>query len=156
MHFWFSIWTLHCPKVLETAWSTIKQKHHQLQGFVMIQMQKWKYTAAFANKEVVFFVIHTSSKSGLRVQATDEAHAKFRYTSQSYCGITSFMLLNELLDPHKGYLMHDTCIFKDNGIVKETRYVGPQNQGIMIMNSLLQTLYYIPYFKKVMYQVDAR
>uniref|UniRef100_A0A251VR75 Uncharacterized protein n=1 Tax=Helianthus annuus TaxID=4232 RepID=A0A251VR75_HELAN len=44
--------------VLETAWSTIKQKHHQLQGFVMIQMQKWKYTAAFANKEVVFFVIH--------------------------------------------------------------------------------------------------
>ncbi|MFS7890462.1 hypothetical protein Hanom_Chr11g01017001 [Helianthus anomalus] len=46
----------HCPEVLETAWSTIKQKHHQLQRFVMIQMQKWKYTAAFANKEVVFFV----------------------------------------------------------------------------------------------------
>ncbi|KAJ0734693.1 hypothetical protein HanPI659440_Chr11g0423101 [Helianthus annuus] len=46
----------HCPEVLETTWSTIKQKHHQLQRFVMIQMQKWKYTAAFANKEVVFFV----------------------------------------------------------------------------------------------------
>ncbi|KAM0064147.1 hypothetical protein Hdeb2414_s0003g00099371 [Helianthus debilis subsp. tardiflorus] len=46
----------HCPEALETAWSTIKQKHHQLQRFVMIQMQKWKYTAAFANKEVVFFV----------------------------------------------------------------------------------------------------
>ncbi|KAI3697915.1 hypothetical protein L6452_31018 [Arctium lappa] len=43
-------------EVLEKIWSGAKQNHHQLQWFVMNKMQKWKYTAAYANKEVVFFV----------------------------------------------------------------------------------------------------
>ncbi|XP_071690974.1 uncharacterized protein [Rutidosis leptorrhynchoides] len=43
-------------KIIEKTWSAVKQNHHQLQKFVKKEMQKWKYTAAFANKEVVFFV----------------------------------------------------------------------------------------------------
>ncbi|XP_024983557.1 uncharacterized protein LOC112519590 [Cynara cardunculus var. scolymus] len=43
-------------EVLERTWSVAKQNHHQLQRFVMNKMQKWKYTAAYANNEVVFFV----------------------------------------------------------------------------------------------------
>ncbi|XP_076893656.1 uncharacterized protein LOC143545702 [Bidens hawaiensis] len=45
-----------CPEILEATWSKIKQNHHQLQGFVKKEMQKGKYTAALANKEVVFFL----------------------------------------------------------------------------------------------------
>ncbi|KAK9070441.1 hypothetical protein SSX86_010843 [Deinandra increscens subsp. villosa] len=45
-----------CREVLETTWSMVKQNHHQLQRFVKKEMQKSKHTAAFANKEVVFFV----------------------------------------------------------------------------------------------------
>ncbi|KAI3510430.1 hypothetical protein L1887_17412 [Cichorium endivia] len=45
-----------CWKMMERSWSTVKQNHHQLQRFVKNEMQKWKYTAAYANKEVVFFL----------------------------------------------------------------------------------------------------
>ncbi|KAL8233622.1 hypothetical protein R6Q59_019722 [Mikania micrantha] len=45
-----------CRIVLETTWSMVKQNHHRLQRFVKEEMLKSKYTAAFANKEVVFFV----------------------------------------------------------------------------------------------------
>ncbi|KAJ9566474.1 hypothetical protein OSB04_002440 [Centaurea solstitialis] len=41
-------------KILTTASIAI-----QLQRFVMNNMQKWKYTAAYANKEVVFFVVRS-------------------------------------------------------------------------------------------------
>nr|GEV90388.1 Gag-Pol polyprotein [Tanacetum cinerariifolium] len=43
-------------KMLERNWSAAKQYHHKLQGFVKNEMQKWEFTAAYANKEVVFFV----------------------------------------------------------------------------------------------------
>nr|XP_043611097.1 uncharacterized protein LOC122582739 [Erigeron canadensis] len=42
--------------MLERTWSVVKRNHHQLQQFVQHEMQKWKYSAVFANKEVVFFV----------------------------------------------------------------------------------------------------
>lgn len=45
-----------CWKIAGRSWSTVKQNHHQLQRFVKKEMQKWKYTAAYANKEVVFFL----------------------------------------------------------------------------------------------------
>ncbi|GKA05106.1 hypothetical protein Tco_0684226, partial [Tanacetum coccineum] len=45
-------------KMLERNWSAAKQYHHKLQGFVKNEMQKWEFTAAYANKEVVFFVLH--------------------------------------------------------------------------------------------------
>ena len=72
------------------------------------------------------------------------------------------MPLGELYDPSRGFLVNDTCIIEadiavrkvaDNWLhdsKKETGYVGLKNQGATCyMNSLLQTLYHIPYFRKV-------
>lgn len=81
---------------------------------------------------------------------------------ESDWGFTSFMPLGELYDPGRGYLVNDTCIVEADVAVrrvidywshdskKETGYVGLKNQGATCyMNSLLQTLYHIPYFRKV-------
>ena len=72
------------------------------------------------------------------------------------------MPLSELYDPGRGYLFNDTCVVEADVAVrrvvdywshdskKETGYVGLKNQGATCyMNSLLQTLYHIPYFRKV-------
>lgn len=81
---------------------------------------------------------------------------------ESDWGFTSFMPLGELYDPTRGYLMNDTLVVEAEVLVrrivdywtydskKETGYVGLKNQGATCyMNSLLQTLYHIPYFRKV-------
>lgn len=81
---------------------------------------------------------------------------------ESDWGFTSFMPLSELYDPTRGYLLNDKCIVEADVAVrkvvdywshdskKETGYVGLKNQGATCyMNSLLQTLYHIPYFRKV-------
>lgn len=41
---------------LKNIFSAAKKYHHQLQGFISDEMEKNKFTAAFANKEVVFLV----------------------------------------------------------------------------------------------------
>ena len=81
---------------------------------------------------------------------------------ESDWGFTSFMPLSELYDPSRGYLVNDTVVIEAEVAVrkmvdywtydskKETGYVGLKNQGATCyMNSLLQTLYHIPYFRKV-------
>ncbi|KAH6807531.1 ubiquitin-specific protease 12 [Perilla frutescens var. frutescens] len=87
---------------------------------------------------------------------------------ESDWGFTSFMPLSELYDPNKGYLMNDTCVVEADVAVrkvidywaydskKETGYVGLKNQGATCyMNSLLQTLYHIPYFRKAVYHMPT-
>ncbi|XP_021973074.2 ubiquitin carboxyl-terminal hydrolase 12 isoform X1 [Helianthus annuus] len=87
---------------------------------------------------------------------------------ESDWGFTSFMPLSELYDPSKGYLLNDTCIVEADVTVrkvvdywshdskKETGYVGLKNQGATCyMNSLLQTLYHIPYFRKAVYHMPT-
>ena len=82
---------------------------------------------------------------------------------ESDWGFTSFMPLSELYNPSRGYLVNDTCVIEAEVAVckvvdywsydskKETGYVGLKNQGATCyMNSLLQTLYHIPYFRKVL------
>ncbi|CAA0841356.1 Ubiquitin carboxyl-terminal hydrolase 13 [Striga hermonthica] len=77
-------------------------------------------------------------------------------------GFTSFMPLADLYDSSRGYLVNDTCIIEAEVAIframdpwlynskKETGFVGLKNQGATCyMNSLLQTLYHIPYFRKV-------
>lgn len=72
------------------------------------------------------------------------------------------MPLSDLYDPSRGYLLNDTLVVEAVVAVrrvidywtydsrKETGYVGLKNQGATCyMNSLLQTLYHIPYFRKV-------
>jgi ubiquitin carboxyl-terminal hydrolase 7 len=74
------------------------------------------------------------------------------------------MPLSELYDASRGYLVNDTVVVEAEVAVrrmvdywtydskKETGYVGLKNQGATCyMNSLLQTLYHIPYFRKVWY-----
>lgn len=81
---------------------------------------------------------------------------------ESDWGFTSFMPLSDLYDPSRGYLVNDTVVVEAEVAVrkvldywsydskKETGYVGLKNQGATCyMNSLLQTLYHIPYFRKV-------
>ncbi|XP_020095661.1 ubiquitin carboxyl-terminal hydrolase 12-like isoform X3 [Ananas comosus] len=87
---------------------------------------------------------------------------------ESDWGFTSFMPLCELYNPNRGYLMNDTCIVEAEVAVrriidytnydskKETGYVGLKNQGATCyMNSLLQTLYHIPYFRKAVYHMPT-
>ncbi|KAL1549232.1 CSN-associated deubiquitinating enzyme Ubp12 [Salvia divinorum] len=87
---------------------------------------------------------------------------------ESDWGFTSFMPLSELYNPNKGYLMSDTCIVEADISVrevndywtydskKETGFVGLKNQGATCyMNSLLQTLYHIPYFRKAVYHMPT-
>ncbi|KAI3952853.1 hypothetical protein MKW92_019982 [Papaver armeniacum] len=76
------------------------------------------------------------------------------------------MPLHELNDPTRGYLVDDTCIIEAEVKImpddwtydsrKETGYVGLKNQGATCyMNSLLQTLYHIPYFRKAVYHMPT-
>uniref|UniRef100_A0A0E0E7R6 ubiquitinyl hydrolase 1 n=1 Tax=Oryza meridionalis TaxID=40149 RepID=A0A0E0E7R6_9ORYZ len=87
---------------------------------------------------------------------------------ESDWGFTSFMPLGELYNPSRGYLVNDTCIVEAEVAVckvvdywsydskKETGYVGLKNQGATCyMNSLLQTLYHIPYFRKAVYHMPT-
>ncbi|KAJ4970538.1 hypothetical protein NE237_003637 [Protea cynaroides] len=87
---------------------------------------------------------------------------------ESDWGFTSFMPLSELYDPGRGYLVNDTVIIEAEVAVrrvvdywtydskKETGYVGLKNQGATCyMNSLLQTLYHIPYFRKAVYHMPT-
>ncbi|KAF8005627.1 hypothetical protein BT93_K0032 [Corymbia citriodora subsp. variegata] len=87
---------------------------------------------------------------------------------ESDWGFTSFMQLSELYNPSRGYLVNDTCIVEADVEVrrivdywshdskKETGYVGLKNQGATCyMNSLLQTLYHIPYFRKAVYHMPT-
>ncbi|KAL6199593.1 hypothetical protein ACLB2K_029377 [Fragaria x ananassa] len=87
---------------------------------------------------------------------------------ESDWGFTSFMPLGELYDPSRGYLVNDAVIIEAEVLVrrvvdywtydskKETGFVGLKNQGATCyMNSLLQTLYHIPYFRKAVYHMPT-
>ena len=73
------------------------------------------------------------------------------------------MPLQDVYDPTKGYVANDTLILVADVNVrksvdywaydskKETGFIGLKNQGATCyMNSLLQTLYHISYFRKVL------
>ncbi|KAI3831116.1 hypothetical protein MKX03_017220 [Papaver bracteatum] len=72
-------------------------------------------------------------------------------------GYKIFMPLSVLHDPGRGYLVEDTCIVEaEVKILTGTGYVGLKNQGATCyMNSLLQTLYHIPYFRKAVYHMPT-
>jgi hypothetical protein len=73
------------------------------------------------------------------------------------------MALQEFYDPTRGFLVNDTLVLEADVSVrkvvdywaydskKETGFVGLKNQGATCyMNSLLQTLYHLAYFRKVL------
>ena len=77
-------------------------------------------------------------------------------------GFNTFLLLADVNDPDKGYVFDggrlrlrvEVNVSKDERLSwdsrKETGYVGLKNQGATCyMNSLLQCLFHLPYFRKV-------
>ncbi|CAN6586672.1 unnamed protein product [Malus baccata var. baccata] len=105
--------------------------------------------------------IHT--KYSIRKDTQHQFNAR-----ESDWGFTSFMLLGDLYDLSRGYLVNDTVVVEAEVAVrkvldywsydskKETGYVGLKNQGATCyMNSLLQTLYHIPYFRKAVYHMPT-
>ncbi|KAL8483441.1 hypothetical protein ACS0TY_026223 [Phlomoides rotata] len=96
-----------------------------------------------------------------------DTHHQFNARENDW-GFTTFMTLGEFYDPSKGYLVNDTCVVEAEVAVykamdpwlydskKETGFVGLKNQGATCyMNSLLQTLYHIPFFRKVVYHMPT-
>ncbi|XP_071709501.1 ubiquitin C-terminal hydrolase 13-like isoform X2 [Rutidosis leptorrhynchoides] len=97
----------------------------------------------------------------------NQANKKFtvkKYTEhvfnakESDWGFTSFMSLSDLNDASTGFIKNNTCVIEADVSVrtKEIGYVGLKNQGATCyMNSLLQTLYHIPYFRKAVYHMPT-
>ncbi|KAM1524120.1 hypothetical protein ACFX10_008754 [Malus domestica] len=108
-------------------------------------------------------VNHIHTKYSIRKDTQHQFNAR-----ESDWGFTSFMPLGDLYDPSRGYLVNDTVVVEAEVAVrkvldywsydskKETGYVGLKNQGATCyMNSLLQTLYHIPYFRKAVYHMPT-
>jgi len=87
---------------------------------------------------------------------------------ESDWGFTQFMSLENIYAPEKGYLVDDALTIEakvkvrteDNYFSydsrKETGHVGLKNQGATCyMNSLLQTLFHLPYFRKAVYHMPT-
>ncbi|KAM1139915.1 hypothetical protein ACFX13_040761 [Malus domestica] len=119
----------------------------------------WSRYAQFS----LSIVNQVNSKYSIRKETQHQFNAR-----ESDWGFTSFMPLGELYDPSRGYIVNDRCIVEADVAVrkvidywshdskKETGFVGLKNQGATCyMNSLLQTLYHIPYFRKAVYHMPT-
>ncbi|KAI3906979.1 hypothetical protein MKW92_023595 [Papaver armeniacum] len=118
----------------------------------------WSRCAEFS----LAIVNQIDNKETVRLHVPEHRfHARFSDT-----GFRTFMPLSVLYDPDRGYLLNDTCIVEAEVKIlrdywnydsrKETGYVGLENQGATCyMNSLLQTLYHIPYFRKAVYHMPT-
>ncbi|WOH06257.1 hypothetical protein DCAR_0625680 [Daucus carota subsp. sativus] len=119
----------------------------------------WNTRAQFS----MSVINHIDPKYSVRKDAEHIFHAR-----ESDWGFTSFMQLSELYDPNKGFLLRDTCFIEADVAVRKvidyrgydskkmTGYVGLKNQGATCyMNSLLQFLYHIPYFRKAVYHMPT-
>ncbi|XP_021721291.1 ubiquitin carboxyl-terminal hydrolase 13-like isoform X1 [Chenopodium quinoa] len=119
----------------------------------------WSRYAAFS----LLVVNQAHQKYSVRKETQHQFNAR-----ESDWGFTSFMPLSDVYDPSRGYLLNDTLIIEAEVAVrrvmdywaydskKETGCVGLKNQGATCyMNSLLQTLYHIPYFRKAVYHMPT-
>eukprot|EP00803_Ostreobium_quekettii_P004318 evm.model.scf_1518.4 EVM.evm.TU.scf_1518.4 scf_1518:22440-34055(-) len=95
-----------------------------------------------------------------------ETHHSFTSQATDW-GFTQFLPFSDANDPKKGFVIDDTLVLKVKITVqrderysyasrKETGYVGLKNQGATCyMNSLLQYLYHLPYFRKAVYHMPT-
>jgi len=88
---------------------------------------------------------------------------------ESDWGFTQFLGLADLSDPAKGFISNEDTMIIDCEVQvridqapyhydsrKETGYIGLKNQGATCyMNSLLQTLFHIPYFRRAVYHMPT-
>jgi len=119
----------------------------------------WTRSATFSLSIVCQYNAEMSHKK--------EANHLF-FAKESDWGFTQFMSLDELYNSQKGFWVDDTVTIEAQVKVKtednffsydcrkETGYVGLKNQGATCyMNSLLQTLFHIPYFRKAVYHMPT-
>ncbi len=90
------------------------------------------------------------------------------HSKESDWGFTQFMSLEELYSDSKGFMENDTVVIEARVTIKESSYlhydsrketghVGLKNQGATCyMNSLLQALFHIPYFRKAVYHMPTQ
>nr|XP_025887466.1 ubiquitin carboxyl-terminal hydrolase 13-like isoform X1 [Solanum lycopersicum] len=122
------------------------------------------------------WVIHAHFSLSV-VNQTQNDYSIRKETQHRFCstasewGFKPFMSLVELYDPDKGYLVGDMCtieaevaVLSDSEFMlydsihskKATNFVGLKNQGATCyLNSLLQTFYHIPYFRKAVYNMPT-
>ncbi|KAJ0678205.1 putative ubiquitinyl hydrolase 1 [Helianthus annuus] len=100
---------------------------------------------------------------------TVRKHTQHQFNTRcSDWGFTSFMQLKELCEEGRGYLMNDTCVIEVDVTVRRTSdvsshnpkrktgYVGLKNEGASCcMNSLIQSLYHLPYLRKAVYHIPT-
>jgi len=121
----------------------------------------WKLLFPLSLGQAKNFLTLWISHLGFWISFVDTQH-QFN-ARESDWGFTSFMPLQELYDPMRGFLVNDTLVLEADVNVrkvvdywaydskKETGFVGLKNQGATCyMNSLLQTLYHLAYFRKVL------
>ncbi|XP_042505975.1 ubiquitin C-terminal hydrolase 12-like [Macadamia integrifolia] len=96
------------------------------------------------------------------IRSESETHHQFN-ARESCWGFQCFMPLSILGDPHGGYIVNDIVTVEAEVAVKavydskkETGYVGlKEKRPNCYLNSLLQTLYHIPLFRKVVYHIPT-
>ncbi|XP_042503959.1 ubiquitin C-terminal hydrolase 13-like isoform X2 [Macadamia integrifolia] len=95
---------------------------------------------------------------------TYESEAHHHFSAKASCwGFDKFMHLTQLLDPDRKYIVDDkvkvgavVTVKAVNDSKKETGYVGLKAQSdTHYMNSLFQTFYHIPFFRKVVYDIPT-
>ncbi|CAI5494319.1 unnamed protein product, partial [Closterium sp. Naga37s-1] len=115
----------------------------------------WNKSAHF----VLCVINHYDRKMSVRRDTSHQFNEK-----ESDWGFTSFMSLQDLNDPSKGYLINDTLVVEVEVNVladpydsrKETGFVGLKNQGATCyLNAVLQMLYHIPFFQAAVYRIPT-
>lgn len=113
------------------------------------------------------FTLTVVSQTDPSLSVRKEATHNFCAREQDW-GFTQFVPLQDLHDVSKGFLLNDTLVVECEVVVKkegtlyaydsrkETGHIGLKNQGATCyMNSLLQTLFHIPYFRKAVYHLPT-
>lgn len=112
------------------------------------------------------FKLHILNQLDTTKRISKEAAHTFTQGEADW-GFTSFFSLDELLNPANGWILNDTVILKVDVRVerderynfdtrKETGAVGLKNQGATCyMNSLLQYLYHLPFFRTAVYHMPT-
>ncbi|KFD50779.1 hypothetical protein M513_08320 [Trichuris suis] len=115
-----------------------------------------------------------SASAVLKVKAQQEGVEDYSrqiahifYPKENDWGYTSFLSMEALLDPDRGFIKDDTIILEvhvnadaPHGVQwdskKHTGHIGLKNQGATCyMNSLLQTLFFTNKLRKVVYQIST-
>lgn len=123
------------------------------------------YTPVNMSPRASFKLILVNRMDPEKSISKDTAHT---FTAaESDWGFTQFCPLSDVLDPRKGYLVNDTLELRvEINVQKDERYsydsrketgcVGLKNQGATCyMNSLLQYLFHVPYFRKAVYHMPT-